>query len=107
MNTNVNVNVMQHCTVVTLGDFSEVEMRRFFEERVLRNVSGRDGHGIRGMVARKKLVFERLWEAFGGKMVHWEDYITEFGVFLSFSALSGFWRFCRTITDAIFPSLDR
>ena len=26
-----------------------------------------------------KLVFEQLYEAFGGKLAHWQDFITDFG----------------------------
>ena len=28
---------------------------------------------------RPKLVFEHLYEAFGGKLAHWRDFITDFG----------------------------
>lgn len=30
---------------------------------------------------RSGLDFERLYEAFGGKLAHWQDYITDYGVF--------------------------
>jgi hypothetical protein len=27
------------------------------------------------------LSFEHLWDAFGGKLAHWQDYITDYGMF--------------------------
>lgn len=33
------------------------------------------------------LNFERLYEAFGGKLAHWQDYITDYGQFLQYSLL--------------------
>lgn len=29
---------------------------------------------------RRTLEFDRLYEAFGGRLVHWQDYIDDFGV---------------------------
>jgi len=26
------------------------------------------------------LSFEQLWDAFGGKLAHWQDYITDYGI---------------------------
>ena len=33
---------------------------------------------------RGPLNFEVLYDAFGGKLAHWQDYITDFGLFISF-----------------------
>ncbi|KII91712.1 hypothetical protein PLICRDRAFT_104574 [Plicaturopsis crispa FD-325 SS-3] len=63
------LNVMQHCKIITVGDCSKAETRVFFIERVLPRVP-------EGMRAR--LDFENLYEAFGGKLAHWHDFITDF-----------------------------
>ena len=86
------LNVMQHCKVrvephqsfsfienanffqiITIGDCSKGEARRFFQERVIPRVPEH---------LRRGLNFEHLYEAFGGKFAHWHDYITDYGTFL-------------------------
>jgi hypothetical protein len=80
------LNVMQHCKVrtalkrgvganvrgkiITIGDCSKAETRIFFEERVLPRVPER---------FRSGLELERLYEAFGGRLVHIQDYVTDYG----------------------------
>ncbi|KAF9563863.1 hypothetical protein CPC08DRAFT_760631 [Agrocybe pediades] len=63
------LNVMQHCKIITVGDCSKAETLTYFRERVLPRVPER---------LRRKLDFELLYEAFGGKLAHWHDYITDF-----------------------------
>ncbi|KAF8480197.1 hypothetical protein DFH94DRAFT_630595 [Russula ochroleuca] len=63
------LNVMQHCKIITIGDCSKAETRVFFEERVLPRVHER---------LRSGLEFERLYEAFGGRLVHIQDYVTDY-----------------------------
>lgn len=63
------LNVMQHCKIITIGDCSKAETRTFFEERVLPRVPER---------LRSGLEFERLNEAFGGRLVHIQDYVTDY-----------------------------
>ncbi|KAL1939416.1 hypothetical protein VTO73DRAFT_9972 [Trametes versicolor] len=63
------LNVMQHCKIITIGDYPKNETRKFFRERVLPSVP----EHLRG-----KLDFETLYDAFGGKLVHWQDFISEF-----------------------------
>ena len=94
------LNVMQHCKVrvlgtlippiiilliekriqlnfflqiITIGDCSKGETRRFFQERLIPRVPEH---------LRRGLNFEHLYEAFGGKFAHWHDYITDYGTFL-------------------------
>ncbi|KAF9485627.1 hypothetical protein BDN70DRAFT_870925 [Pholiota conissans] len=62
-------NVMQHCKIITIGDCSKAETRKFFRERVLPRVPER---------IRAGLVFEQLYDAFGGKIAHWHDYVTDY-----------------------------
>ncbi|KAG5636872.1 hypothetical protein H0H81_006533 [Sphagnurus paluster] len=62
-------NVMQHCKIITIGDCSRSETRAFFRDQVLPNVPER---------LRQGLKFELLYEAFGGKLAHWNDYITDY-----------------------------
>ncbi|KAF7366723.1 hypothetical protein MSAN_00930400 [Mycena sanguinolenta] len=63
------LNVMQHCKILTVGDCSKAETRAYFNARILpripRRLSGR-------------LNFEQLYEAFGGKLAHWHDYCTDY-----------------------------
>jgi hypothetical protein len=56
--------------IITIGDCSKAETRTFFEERVLPRVPER---------LRSGLEFERLHEAFGGRLVHIQDYVTDYG----------------------------
>ncbi|KAH9063275.1 hypothetical protein EDB87DRAFT_1575660 [Lactarius vividus] len=63
------LNVMQHCKIITIGDCSKAETRSFFEERILPRVPER---------LRSGLEFERLYEAFGGRLVHIQDYVTDY-----------------------------
>ncbi|GBE83589.1 hypothetical protein SCP_0506440 [Sparassis crispa] len=63
------LNVMQHCKIMTIGDYPKADVRRFFRERILPSVPEQ----LRG-----GLDFERLYDAFGGKLAHWQDYITDY-----------------------------
>lgn len=86
-------NVMQHCKVcplpeapfpcvlysfgtafqiLTIGDCTKSETRAFFRDRVIPHVPEK---------LRMGLSFEHLWDAFGGKLAHWQDYITDYGTF--------------------------
>ncbi|KAF8352054.1 hypothetical protein F5887DRAFT_11187 [Amanita rubescens] len=63
------LNVMQHCKIITIGDCSKSETRIFFRDHLLLRVPER---------IRPGLDFEQLFEAFGGKLAHWKDYITDY-----------------------------
>ncbi|KAI0364212.1 hypothetical protein BV20DRAFT_974711 [Pilatotrama ljubarskyi] len=63
------LNVMQHCKIITIGDYPKHETRKFFRERILPSVPEN---------LRSKLDFETLYDAFGGKLAHWQDYVTDF-----------------------------
>ncbi|PPR00950.1 hypothetical protein CVT24_000257 [Panaeolus cyanescens] len=63
------LNVMQHCKIITIGDCSKAETRSFYRDRLLPRVPERFRHG---------LDFESIYEAFGGKLAHWQDYITDY-----------------------------
>ncbi|KAJ7291267.1 hypothetical protein C8J57DRAFT_1272083 [Mycena rebaudengoi] len=63
------LNVMQHCKIITIGDCSKTETRLFFNERILPKIPNR---------LRVGLNFERLYDAFGGKLAHWHDYCTDY-----------------------------
>ncbi|KAL0567601.1 hypothetical protein V5O48_014388, partial [Marasmius crinis-equi] len=65
------LNVMQHCKIITVGDCSKSEVRRYYRERILPDVP----EHLRG---GRELEFERLYEAFGGKLVHWVDFIGDY-----------------------------
>ncbi|KAK0458444.1 uncharacterized protein EV420DRAFT_1542266 [Desarmillaria tabescens] len=63
------LNVMQHCKIITIGDCSKSETKKFYRERLLPRVPD---------YLRSGLDFESLYEAFGGKFAHWQDYITDY-----------------------------
>ncbi|KAF7293019.1 hypothetical protein MIND_01201200 [Mycena indigotica] len=63
------LNVMQHCKIITIGDCSKAETRAYFSTNILDRVPRK---------LHSRLDFERLYEAFGGKLAHWHDYITDF-----------------------------
>ncbi|KAF8186356.1 hypothetical protein BJ912DRAFT_852216 [Pholiota molesta] len=63
------LNVMQHCKIITIGDCSKAETRKFFRDRLLVRVPES---------MRPGLIFEHLYDAFGGKLAHWHDYITDY-----------------------------
>ncbi|KAF7329743.1 hypothetical protein MKEN_00237600 [Mycena kentingensis (nom. inval.)] len=63
------LNVMQHCKIITVGDCSKAETRAYFTSQILDRVPRR---------LHARLDFERLYEAFGGKLAHWHDYVTDF-----------------------------
>ncbi|KAH8101751.1 hypothetical protein BXZ70DRAFT_931783 [Cristinia sonorae] len=63
------LNVMQHCRILTIGDYPKLDTRRYYRDHLLPNVPER---------LRPGLDFERLYEAFGGKLAHWQDYIQDY-----------------------------
>lgn len=63
------LNVMQHCRIITIGDCTKAETRTYFRDHLIPRVPER----LRG-----RLEFEGLYEAFGGKLGHWQDFITDF-----------------------------
>lgn len=60
----------RHVQIITIGDHSKAETRKYFRERILPDVPER---------LRPRLDFEKLYEAFGGKIAHWQDYIADYG----------------------------
>ncbi|KAG6841054.1 hypothetical protein C0991_002265 [Blastosporella zonata] len=63
-------NVMQHCKIITIGDCSRSETKAYFRDQMLPTVPERLRPGLR---------FEVLYEAFGGKLAHWRDYVADYG----------------------------
>ncbi|KAJ7628411.1 hypothetical protein FB45DRAFT_748740 [Roridomyces roridus] len=63
------LNIMQHCKIITIGDCSKAETRAYFNERIIPRVPHR---------LRSRLHFEQLYDAFGGKLAHWHDYCTDY-----------------------------
>ena len=83
------LNVMQHCKVrvflslgrpalqltliaqiITIGDYPKLETRKYYREHILPGVPEQ---------LRRGLDFDKLYDAFGGKLAHWQDYITDYG----------------------------
>ncbi|KAF8128687.1 hypothetical protein EV363DRAFT_1433071 [Boletus edulis] len=63
------LNVVQHCKLITIDDCSRSETRTYFLEHLLPRVPE---------ALRPTLSFDVLYEAFGGKLAHWQDYIGEY-----------------------------
>ncbi|KAK7683758.1 hypothetical protein QCA50_013134 [Cerrena zonata] len=63
------LNVMQHCKILTVGDYPRVDTRKYFRERILPTVPER---------LRSGLQFEKLYDAFGGKVAHWQDFVADY-----------------------------
>ncbi|KAJ4489957.1 hypothetical protein J3R30DRAFT_3278378 [Lentinula aciculospora] len=63
------LNVMQHCKIITIGDCSKAEARAFFREQMLPRIPQHIQYGLN---------FEVLYDAFGGKLVHWHDFVTDY-----------------------------
>ncbi|KIY49830.1 hypothetical protein FISHEDRAFT_40955 [Fistulina hepatica ATCC 64428] len=64
------LNVIEHCKILTIGDCSKSETRGFFHERLLPTVPER---------LHSRLDFEHLYHAFGGKLTFWQDHVKDFG----------------------------
>lgn len=63
------LNVMQHCKIITVGDCTKAETRAFFVEKLLPRVPEN---------LRASLSFDSLYDAFGGKLAHWHDYVNDY-----------------------------
>ena len=55
---------------MTIGDCSRSETKAYYRDQLLPLVPER---------LRLGLKFEVLYEAFGGKLAHWRDYVTDYG----------------------------
>ncbi|GAA5939236.1 uncharacterized protein JCM15063_004463 [Sporobolomyces koalae] len=62
-------NTAQHCQIISVGDCSKAEAKRFFEHALVEQVPEK---------MRSRYNFEELYQAFGGKFAHLSDYTTEF-----------------------------
>ncbi|KAK4057469.1 hypothetical protein OIO90_001538 [Microbotryomycetes sp. JL221] len=63
------MNVMQHANILSVGDCSRKEGHQFFEQTLKPRVPTKFQAGLN---------FEELYEAFGGKLAHLSDYVTEY-----------------------------
>lgn len=63
------LNIMQHCKVMSVGDASKGEAERFFRENLLPDVPKSMQSGLK---------FEEMFEAFGGKLAHLADYVADY-----------------------------
>ncbi|TKA50941.1 hypothetical protein B0A53_05722 [Rhodotorula sp. CCFEE 5036] len=63
------LNVMQHCNILSVGDCSKDEARRYFDELLLPHIPDK---------LKDKISFENVYKVFGGKLAHLSDYVGEF-----------------------------
>jgi hypothetical protein len=62
-----SMNVGHHSQLMTIGDCTKQETRRFFEDEIIPTVPDK---------LRSKLNFEEIYAAFGGKLSHISDYVS-------------------------------
>jgi hypothetical protein len=63
------LNIMQHCKIMSIGDTSREETSDYFQQRLLPEVPE---------AMRAGLDFDYLFEIFGGKLAHLSDYVTDY-----------------------------
>ncbi|KAM0752020.1 hypothetical protein T439DRAFT_324111 [Meredithblackwellia eburnea MCA 4105] len=63
------MNIGQHCHILSVGDCGKEEARKYFEEDLLPHVPDK----IKPMIN-----FEELYKVFGGKLAHLADFTSEF-----------------------------
>lgn len=63
------LNIMQHCKIMSIGDAAKEEAHRYFEENLLAEVPEKLKSGLH---------FEELFEVFGGKLAHLSDYVADY-----------------------------
>ena len=61
--------VIHEGQIISIGDCSKAETLAYFNERLHPTVPDE---------LKDKLDFETLYDAFGGKLVHWADYIADY-----------------------------
>ena len=64
--------------IISIGDCSKAETLAYFNERLHPTVPDE---------LKDKLDFETLYDAFGGKLVHWADYIADYSERICFSCM--------------------
>ncbi|KAH8915167.1 hypothetical protein BT69DRAFT_1341666 [Atractiella rhizophila] len=62
------MNSMQHAKIITIGDCSRGETLAFWIARLAPSITEMGG----------KLTFEDVWNVFGGKLAHIQDYVTDY-----------------------------
>lgn len=60
------MNVGHHSQILTIGDCTKEETKTYFDEQMLPTISEE---------LRPKINFEEIWDAFGGKLSHINDYV--------------------------------
>ncbi|KAJ3180821.1 hypothetical protein HDU85_003903 [Gaertneriomyces sp. JEL0708] len=63
------MNVGQHCKMITIGDCDKEETKEYFEKHLLPTVPEKLRDGIQ---------FDAVFNVLGGKLAHWSDYVTDF-----------------------------
>lgn len=63
------LNIMQHCKIMSVGDASREEANRYFDKHLLPEIPEK---------LRSDIKFEDLYPVFGGKLAHISDYVADF-----------------------------
>ena len=88
------LNVMQHCNILSVGDCSKDEALRYFDELLLPHIPDK---------LKDKISFENVYKVFGGKLAHLSDYVGEF--VNSDGEVSR--KLCEISSNACFPPADK
>jgi hypothetical protein len=63
------LNVMQHCKIMSVGDASKEEAKRYFDKHLLPEVPEK---------LRAAIKFDDLYPVFGGKLAHISDFVADY-----------------------------
>jgi len=67
------VGVLWYCKLISIGDFSKAEMRAYFRDRIQPQLATLPRNV-------RPIDFESLFEAFGGRIAHWTDFMTDYSM---------------------------
>jgi hypothetical protein len=74
----IHLGCLTGIQILCINDCTKRETKAFFDDRLVPTVPE---HLKDGFIEE----FEEMYEAFGGRLVHWNDYVGDYGAFL-FSA---------------------
>lgn len=67
------MNILQHCYLMTIGDPSYEEAKEFYRQQLIPIIPDH---------LASKIDFEDLYDYFGGKLTHLSDFVADWGRFI-------------------------
>ena len=77
----IHVQICLILQIITLGDCSKPETYSYFCGRIMPSIPKH---------LHAHLSFDELYTCFGGKLAHWSDYITDYGMWLHILSTASF-----------------